>query len=59
MKKLCKRDGKEMAGHVRRLAVKGKRPKYICIACGRASDDRRQLCKPLRIPGKNAKSVGS
>jgi len=59
MKKLCKCDGKTLHGHVRRLAATGRRPRYICGLCGRASDEPRHLCKPVKISKKNAKALGS
>ncbi|MCF8215490.1 MAG: hypothetical protein K9I59_01300 [Chlorobium sp.] len=59
MKKLCKCDGKTLHCHVRRLAATGRRPRYICELCGRASGERKQLCKPVRITKKSAKKPGS
>lgn len=54
MKKLCKCDRKTLLAHVLNLAGSGRRPKYICGLCGRASDERKQLCKPVKIRKKSS-----
>jgi len=53
MKKFCKLDRRELLDQVRLLAVEGRRLKYACTACGRASRKRGLLCKPLKIRRKN------
>jgi hypothetical protein len=53
VKNLCKRDSKELLGHARLLVGEGRRPKYVCTLCGRASRERGDLCKPLKIRRKN------
>ncbi|ACD89509.1 conserved hypothetical protein [Chlorobium limicola DSM 245] len=55
MKKLCKISRKETIEHVLQLSSEGRRPKYVCTVCGRASCERRQLCKPVKIRRKRAK----
>jgi len=49
MKTLCKLKSKEIEKNLRYSIKVVARPWYVCEKCGRASRDKKQLCKPVKI----------
>jgi hypothetical protein len=53
-KELCK-----LKKHLRRdfeeIAALVDRPRFLCVECGRAANEKRRLCKPKKMPASRAR----
>jgi hypothetical protein len=48
-KELCKLK-KNLSKQFEEIAALVDRPRFLCIECGRAANEKRRLCEPKRIP---------
>ena len=49
MKNLCKLDSKEIENNLKEISKLVEKPKYICKRCARVSNDKKFLCKPIKL----------
>ncbi len=49
MKKLCKIKSKDIEKDLKKIAELVDSPKYICGKCGRAANDKKSVCHPVKI----------
>lgn len=56
MKRRCELGGKELERHVERAADGSAPLRYICRKCGRAAEEKQQLCKPVKIRRRKQKA---
>jgi len=50
-KELCKLK-KNLSKQFEEIAALVDRPRFLCVECGRAANEKRRLCEPKRIPTK-------
>ena len=49
MKSLCDLTKKEIENDIENIMTMVNKPKYVCVKCARAANDKKFVCKPVKI----------
>lgn len=54
MKSLCDMNKNEIENDIEKIMTIVNKPKYICVKCARAVNEKKYVCKPVKIKVKKA-----